>query len=66
MGDERRSEEFFKGVDDAVEELEDKERFHFASGREEEEDVAVDEVEDEGGRVGVGEEERIRARRGMR
>lgn len=54
-GNEGRAGELLEGIDDAVQELEDEKGLDLEGGRGEEEEVAVDEAEDEGRRVGVGE-----------
>jgi hypothetical protein len=54
VGEEGGAEEFFEGVDYAVEELEDEEGLDLGGGCEEEEEVGVGEAEDEGWRVRVG------------
>lgn len=53
--EDRRTEEVFEGIDDAVEELEDKEGFDLRGGRGEEEEIGVCKAEDECGRARVGE-----------
>ncbi|GAO18087.1 hypothetical protein UVI_02059790 [Ustilaginoidea virens] len=59
--EQRGADEVLKGIDDAVQELEDEERLDFRGRGREEQEVGVGQAEDEGRRAGVGEMDQMRS-----
>lgn len=65
MSQYRRAEEFFEGIDGAVQELENQEGLDFRRRSQEEEEVRMPETEKEGRRVGIGQIDEVRTRKRM-